>query len=160
MLVAKIITNKGDINLELYDKIAPLTVANFVSLIRKGYYNNISFHRVIKDFMIQTGDPTGTGMGGPGYSFKDEFVEGVIFDSPGILAMANAGPNTNGSQFFITHVNTPWLNYKHTIFGKVLSEEDQKVVDSIMQDDKLISIEINGDVDKYNEIYKEILEKF
>lgn len=159
MLVAKIITNKGDINLELYDKIAPLTVANFVSLIRKGYYNNISFHRVIKDFMIQTDDPTGTGMGGPGYSFKDEFVEGVIFDSPGILAMANVGPNTNGSQFFITHVNTPWLNYKHTIFGKVLSEEDQKVVDSIMQDDKLISIEINGDVDKYNEIYKEILQK-
>lgn len=160
MLVAKIITNKGDINLELYDKIAPLTVANFVSLIRKGYYNNISFHRVIKDFMIQTGDPTGTGMGGPGYSFKDEFVEGVIFDSPGILAMANAGPNTNGSQFFITHVNTPWLNYKHTIFGKVLSEQDQKVVDSIMQDDKLISIEISGDIEKYNEIHKEILEKF
>lgn len=110
--------------------------------------------------MIQTDDPTGTGMGGPGYSFKDEFVEGVIFDSPGILAMANVGPNTNGSQFFITHVNTPWLNYKHTIFGKVLSEEDQKVVDSIMKDDKLISIEINGDVDKYNEIYKEILENF
>ena len=99
--------------------------------------------------MIQGGDPTGTGAGGPGYQFRDEFKEGVVFDKKGLLAMANAGPNTNGSQFFITHVPTEWLNYKHTIFGEVVSEEDQKVVDSIKQGDKIESIEITGDVDKF-----------
>lgn len=157
---AKIITNKGEINLNLMPEVAPITVANFVSLINKKFYDNIIFHRVIDDFMIQTGDPTGTGMGGPGYKFQDEFVEGVIFDTPGILAMANAGPNTNGSQIFITHVPTPWLNYHHTIFGKVISQADQEVVNSIKQGDKIKTIELLGDVEKYMTDNKELLEKF
>ncbi|WP_068268356.1 peptidylprolyl isomerase [Caviibacter abscessus] len=157
---AKIITNKGEINLNLMPEISPITVANFVSLINKKFYNDIIFHRVIEDFMIQTGDPTGTGMGGPGYKFTDEFVEGVVFDTPGILAMANAGPNTNGSQIFITHVPTPWLNYHHTIFGKVVSQEDQEVVNSIKQGDKIETIELFGDVDKYLEENEELIKKF
>lgn len=148
-LNAKIVTSKGDINLKLFPEIAPVTVLNFAHLAMRGYYNGIKFHRVIKDFMIQGGDPTGTGTGGPGYKFIDEFKEGVVFNKKGILAMANAGPETNGSQFFITHVETPWLNYKHTIFGEVISEKDQKVVDSIEQDDIIEKIEIIGDVDKF-----------
>ena len=123
-LTAIIKTTKGDINLTLKPEVAPVTVANFVNLAKRGYYNGIKFHRVIADFMVQGGDPTGTGAGGPGYNFKDEFVQGVEFTKPGILAMANAGKNTNGSQFFITHVPTDWLNYKHTIFGEVVSAED------------------------------------
>ena len=148
-LNAKIKTTRGDINLKLFPEVAPMTVTNFVVLSRKGYYDGLKFHRVIEDFMIQGGDPTGTGAGGPGYQFRDEFKEGVVFDKKGILAMANAGPNTNGSQFFITHVPTEWLNYKHTIFGEVVSEDDQKVVDSIKQGDKIETIEITGDVDKF-----------
>ena len=126
VLNAKIKTAKGDINLKLFPEVAPMTVTNFVHLSRRGYYNGLKFHRVIADFMIQGGDPTGTGAGGPGYQFGDEFKKEVVFDRKGLLAMANAGPNTNGSQFFITHVPTEWLNYKHTIFGEVVSEEDQK----------------------------------
>lgn len=148
-LNAKIVTNKGDINLKLFPEVAPVTVLNFAHLSMRGYYNGIKFHRVIEDFMIQGGDPTGTGTGGPGYQFIDEFKEGVVFDKKGILAMANAGPETNGSQFFITHVETPWLNYKHTIFGEVMSEEDQKVVDSIKQGDIIERIEITGDIEKF-----------
>lgn len=144
MIKAVIKTNKGNINLNLFDEIAKKTVQNFVELSNKKYYNNTKFHRVIEDFMIQGGDPTGTGMGGPGYTFEDEFVEGVIFDREGLLAMANAGPNTNGSQFFITHVKTPWLNYRHTIFGEVESEEDMKVVNSIKQNDIVEEIIIKG----------------
>ena len=159
-LNARIITNKGDINIKLMPEIAPITVANFVSLIRKNFYDNIIFHRVIEDFMIQTGDPTGTGMGGPGYQFHDEFVEGVVFDKAGILAMANAGPNTNGSQIFITHVKTPWLNYKHTIFGEVISSKDQEIVNIIKQNDNIITIELSGDVEQYLEENKDLLEKF
>lgn len=148
-LNAKIKTDRGDINLKLFPEVAPMTITSFVTLAKKGFYNGLKFHRVIEDFMIQGGDPTGTGAGGPGYQFRDEFKEGVVFDKKGLLAMANAGPNTNGSQFFITHVPTEWLNYKHTIFGEVVSEEDQKVVDSIKQGDKIESIEITGDVDKF-----------
>lgn len=159
-LNARIITNKGDINIRLMPEIAPITVANFVSLIRKNFYDNIIFHRVIEDFMIQTGDPTGTGMGGPGYQFQDEFVEGVVFDKSGILAMANAGPNTNGSQIFITHVQTPWLNYRHTIFGEVISSKDQEIVNIIKQNDNIITIELSGDVEQYLEENKDLLEKF
>ncbi|VWL84807.1 peptidyl-prolyl isomerase [Oceanivirga miroungae] len=144
MIKAVIKTNKGDINLNLFNDIAPKTVKNFVDLANKKFYNNTKFHRVIEDFMIQGGDPTGTGMGGPGYTFEDEFVEGVIFDRKGLLAMANAGPNTNGSQFFITHVKTPWLNYHHTIFGEVENEIDQEVVDSIKQNDIVLEILIKG----------------
>lgn len=148
-LNAKIKTTRGDINLKLFPEVAPMTVTNFVVLSKKGYYDGLKFHRVIEDFMIQGGDPTGTGAGGPGYQFRDEFKEGVVFDKKGILAMANAGPNTNGSQFFITHVPTEWLNYKHTIFGEVVSEDDQKVVDSIKQGDKIETIEITGNIDKF-----------
>lgn len=148
-LNAKIVTSKGDINLKLFPEVAPITVLNFAHLAMRGYYNGTKFHRVIEDFMIQGGDPTGTGTGGPGYQFIDEFKEGVVFDRKGLLAMANAGPETNGSQFFITHVETPWLNYKHTIFGEVMSEKDQEVVDSIKQDDVVERIEITGDVDKF-----------
>lgn len=148
-LNAKIKTTKGDINLKLFPDVAPVTVLNFAHLAMRGYYDGLKFHRVIEDFMIQGGDPTGTGTGGPGYNFVDECKDDVLFDKKGILAMANAGPDTNGSQFFITHVETPWLNGNHTIFGEVISEEDQKVVDSIKQDDIMESIEITGDVDKF-----------
>lgn len=120
-------TNQGNIEFKLYSDIAPKTVENFVGLVKKGYYNGIIFHRVIKQFMIQGGDPTGTGMGGEslwGGKFEDEFSSTKIFDKPGILAMANAGPGTNGSQFFITTIPTPWLNNRHTIFGEVTSGYD------------------------------------
>jgi len=120
-------TNQGNIELKLFDDIAPKTCENFIGLVEKGYYDGIIFHRVIKDFMIQGGDPTGTGMGGEslwGGKFKDEVTPDVKFDRKGLLAMANSGANTNGSQFFITTVPTPWLNMKHTIFGEVISEYD------------------------------------
>lgn len=159
MIIAKIKTEKGDINIQLMPEVAPLTVANFVYLSKLSFYDNLIFHRVIDNFMIQGGDPTGTGMGGPSYTFADEFKKGVVFDKAGILAMANAGPNTNGSQFFITHVETPWLNYKHTIFGTVVSNEDQKVVNSIKQNDKILSIEFEN-LEKYEKEYKDYLDKF
>ncbi len=126
---ATIETTKGKIVVELYADKAPRTVANFVKLSKQGFYNGIIFHRVIPGFMVQTGDPTGTGRGGPGYTFEDEFAPDLKHDTPGVLSMANAGPNTNGSQFFITLAPTPWLNGKHTIFGKVV--EGQSVVDAI-----------------------------
>lgn len=125
-------TNKGNIEIKLMPEVAPKACENFTKLVEKGYYNGLIFHRVIKDFMIQGGDPTGTGMGGKsvwGKPFEDEVSPSVKFDKPGILAMANAGPNTNGSQFFITTAATPWLNMKHTIFGEVTSGYD--VVEAI-----------------------------
>ena len=122
-------TNQGDITIDLFASQAPVTVNNFVFLARDGFYNNVIFHRVIPDFMIQGGDPDGTGTGGPGYRFQDEFDPSLGFDGPGILAMANSGPGTNGSQFFITVTPTPHLNGKHTIFGKVSAGQD--VADSI-----------------------------
>ena len=126
---AVIETSKGRIVVELYPDQAPKTVANFVKLAKQGFYNGIIFHRVIPGFMIQTGDPTGTGRGGPGYTFADEFSPSLRHDSPGTLSMANAGPNTNGSQFFITLAATQWLDGKHTIFGRVI--EGQSVVEQI-----------------------------
>jgi len=117
-------TDLGDIEVTLFANKAPNTVNNFIFLAREGYYDNTIFHRVIQDFMAQAGDPTGTGRGGPGYSFRDEFSAGLKHNKPGILSMANAGPNTNGSQFFITHVPTPWLDGKHTIFGEVTNGLD------------------------------------
>ncbi len=144
-LTATIKTSKGDIKLELYADKTPLTVANFVNLATKGFYNGLKFHRVIENFMIQGGCPLGTGTGGPGYSFKDECTPELKHDRPGILSMANAGPNTNGSQFFITHVPTAWLNGKHTVFGAVMGAEDQKTVNSIQQGDKIESVTIDGD---------------
>ncbi len=152
------LTSKGNINLRLFDEDAPMTVASFLYLIKQNFYNGIVFHRVIADFMIQVGCPLGQGTGGPkdkgissfsyqgqqiSYPFADEFRSGRTFEKPGILAMANAGSNTNGSQIFITHVPTSHLNNKHTIFGEILGETDKSVVDSIRQGDKIIEIKIS-----------------
>ena len=144
-LTAIIETDKGKIKLELFDEAAPLTVGNFVNLSERGYYNNLNFHRVIDNFMIQGGCPSGTGAGGPGYKFEDECKPELRHEKPGILSMANAGPGTNGSQFFITHVPTDWLDQKHTVFGRVKGDEDQAVVNSIAQGDKINRVTIEGD---------------
>jgi peptidyl-prolyl cis-trans isomerase B (cyclophilin B) len=140
MKIATIETNKGTIRLRLYDDKAPKTVANFEKLSGEGFYDGLLFHRVIPDFMIQTGCPQGTGTGGPGYKFPDEFHKDLRHDGPGVLSMANAGPNTNGSQFFITHVATPWLDNKHSVFGRVL--EGQDVVDTIQKGDKMLKVNV------------------
>ena len=140
-----ITTSKGDIHLNLFADETPVTVANFVNLVQHGYYDGLVFHRVIPDFMVQGGCPLGTGTGGPGYKFEDECTDKLKHDRPGILSMANSGPGTNGSQFFITHVPTPWLNGKHTIFGAVVSDEDQKVVDAIVKGDKIEKMVVTGD---------------
>ena len=143
-LTATFDTDRGAIKVELLADKAPLTVANFVNLARRGFYDGLTFHRVIPDFMIQGGCPKGTGTGGPGYKFEDETGNGVSHER-GVLSMANAGPNTNGSQFFITHVATPWLDGKHTVFGKVLEGLD--VVDAVKQGDSIKSVTIAGDAD-------------
>ena len=143
-LVAVFDTARGPIRIELAPDKAPLTVANFVNLARRGFYDGLDFHRVINDFMVQGGCPEGSGRGGPGYRFEDETGNGLRHDR-GVLSMANAGPNTNGSQFFITHVPTPWLDGKHTVFGKVTEGLD--VVDAIRQGDKINSVKIEGDAD-------------
>lgn len=137
---ATIKTNKGDMTLRLHAAKTPVTVNNFVFLAREKYYDGVPFHRVIKDFMVQGGDPTGTGRGGPGYTFRDEIDVSLRHDGPGILSMANAGPGTNGSQFFITHLATPWLDGKHTVFGKLESGED--VLFAIEQGDLIDTIDI------------------
>ena len=139
---AVITTSKGTIRLNLFAKEAPKTVNNFVFLAREGFYNGLSFHRVIADFMIQGGCPLGTGTGGPGYKWDDEPAALAIKHEKGVISMANAGKNTNGSQFFITHTVTDWLNGKHAVFGRVVSDADQKVVDAIRQGDKIDKIEI------------------
>ncbi len=153
-------TTKGTINLELYATQAPYTVANFVNLAKRGYYDGLNFHRVIDNFMVQGGCPFGTGRGGPGYKFQDEFAEGLVHDRPGILSMANAGRNTNGSQFFITHVKTPWLNGKHTVFGTVETDRDMAVVNSIVKGDKIISLTIEGDTAPLMEKCKEKVDQW
>jgi len=157
MTKAIISTNKGDINLNLFEKDSPITVASFAFLARQGYYNGLKFHRVIDNFMVQGGCPSGTGYDGPrkkgitsfpfqgktiSYPFTDEFKSGRAFDKPGLLAMANSGPRTNGSQFFITHVITSHLTNKHTIFGEVESQADQDIVNAIAQGDKILEIKI------------------
>ena len=131
MSKALIKTEKGDMTVQFYDQDAPNTVANFIKLAKSGFYDNVTFHRVIPNFVIQGGDPTGTGMGGPGYQFGDEIHPELNFNEPYKLAMANAGPGTNGSQFFITTAATGWLLGKHTIFGEVADEVSKKVVDKI-----------------------------
>ena len=133
-------TDRGNIELELYPKYAPNTVNNFVFLTREGFYDGVTFHRVISNFMIQGGDPTGTGRGGPGYRFRDEFAGNPLRHETGSLSMANAGPNTNGSQFFITHAPQPHLDGKHTVFGKVVAGQD--VVNEIRQGDKMLSVTV------------------
>jgi peptidyl-prolyl cis-trans isomerase B (cyclophilin B) len=137
---AEIATARGTIELELYPEHAPKTVNNFVFLAREGYYDGIIFHRVIDNFMVQGGDPTGSGSGGPGYNFEDELTDNPLTHEKGVLSMANAGPNTNGSQFFITHAPQPHLNGNHTVFGKIIDSEG--VVDSIEQGDKMESVKI------------------
>ncbi len=143
-LLATFETDRGPIKVELYPDKAPLTVANFVNLARRGFYDGLNFHRVIPDFMVQGGCPQGTGTGGPGYKFEDEADNGVRHER-GVLSMANAGPNTNGSQFFITHVATSWLDGKHTVFGKVVDGLD--VVDAVKQGDAINSVKIEGDAE-------------
>ena len=140
-------TNRGPIRLRLHDDKAPITVANFVNLARRGFYDGLSFHRVISDFMVQGGCPLGTGTGNPGYKFEDEFDPSLKHNKPGVLSMANSGPRTNGSQFFITHGATPWLDGKHSVFGEVLDAHDQKVVNAIKQGDTIEKVTVEGDVD-------------
>lgn len=146
-------TSKGDINLTLFDKKTPITVANFVNLSTRGFYDGLSFHRVIDNFMIQGGCPQGDGRGGPGYRFEDEFDTSLRHDAPGKLSMANAGPGTNGSQFFITHVETPWLDDKHSVFGEVVSDADMDVVNAIVQGDKIISVTVS---DQYSDLLESV----
>jgi peptidyl-prolyl cis-trans isomerase B (cyclophilin B) len=143
-ILAEMNTNKGTIHLRLHPQQAPVTVANFVNLAKRGFYDGLSFHRVIDNFMIQGGCPQGSGTGGPGYRFEDECSTQLGHDVPGKLSMANAGPGTNGSQFFITHVETPWLDGKHTVFGSVVSSDDQAVVNAIAGGDDIVSVTISG----------------
>jgi len=155
---AHINTNQGIIKLNLFYDLVPVTVSNFVNLANRGYYNNLKFHRVIDDFMIQTGCPLGTGTGGPGYDFEDEFHPSLRHDKPGVLSMANAGPGTNGSQFFITHLETPWLDDNHSVFGLVADNDSQNIINSICQGDTINSIDIIGDLTKNDVIDKRINE--
>jgi peptidyl-prolyl cis-trans isomerase B (cyclophilin B) len=141
MKTATIKTARGTIELELYDDKTPKTVENFEKLVNDGYYNGLKFHRVIPNFMVQGGCPQGNGTGGPGYQFEDEFHPELKHDGPGILSMANAGPNTNGSQFFITHVATHWLDGKHSVFGRVTSGQD--VVDAIRGGDVMDEVTVS-----------------
>jgi peptidyl-prolyl cis-trans isomerase B (cyclophilin B) len=159
-LVAVFTTARGQIRVNLFADKTPITVANFVNLAKRGYYNGLNFHRVIPDFMIQGGCPNGTGTGGPGYDFQDEIVPSLKHNAPGILSMANRGPATNGSQFFITHVPTPWLDGKHTVFGAVDGPEDQKVVDAVRGGDELTSIVIEGDTTELFEKTKAYLDRW
>lgn len=153
-------TNKGDIRIKLYADECPITCSSFINLVNKGFYNGLTFHRVISDFMIQGGCPTGTGTGGPGYRFEDEVNTGLKHDKPGILSMANAGPGTNGSQFFITHTPTPHLDGNHTVFGVVLDDSDQTTVNDIRQSDTIDSIEIVGDTSALMEKMADRLEEW
>lgn len=143
-ILAEMDTAKGVIHLRLYPEQAPVTVASFVNLAKRGFYDGLNFHRVIDNFMIQGGCPQGTGTGGPGYKFEDECSPELRHDAPGKISMANAGPGTNGSQFFITHVDTSWLDGKHTVFGSVISDADMQVVNSIKGEDALNSVTITG----------------
>lgn len=148
-------TTKGNIEATLFASKAPRTCANFLNLAKRGYYDGITFHRVIPDFMIQGGDPTATGRGGPGYKFADEIHPDLKHTKPGIFSMANSGPNTNGSQFFITHKETKWLDGKHAVFGEVTKGQD--VVDAIAQGDKIKSITIKDSTDALFESQKSLL---
>ena len=148
-------TSKGDIKIKLFTEKTPLTTANFINLAKRGYYDGLNFHRVLADFMIQGGCPQGTGTGGPGYNFKDEIDSSLKHEKGGILSMANAGPGTNGSQFFITHVATPWLDGNHTVFGEVVSDADMDVVNSIAQGDTINTVTLEGDFEPVLENMKD-----
>ena len=151
-------TDKGSIEGTLFASKVPMTAANFLNLAKRGYYNGIKFHRVIPDFMIQGGDPTGTGMGGPGYKFADEIDKSLKHTKPGMFSMANAGPGTNGSQFFITHVPCPWLDGKHAVYGEVTKGQD--VVNAIKQGDKIKSIDVLDSTDDLFAAQKANLDKW
>ena len=158
-ITATIETSKGNINHKLFAEQTPFTVANFLNLAQRGFYDGLKFHRVINDFMIQGGCPNSRdgatrmpGTGGPGYKFGDEFVPELRHDKPGILSMANAGPGTNGCQFFNTHTPTPHLNGAHAVFGEVASDADQAVVNSIVQGDSINKVTIEGDLSELNKI--------
>jgi peptidyl-prolyl cis-trans isomerase B (cyclophilin B) len=151
-------TDKGSIEGTLFASKVPMTAANFLNLAKRGYYDGIKFHRVIPDFMIQGGDPTGTGMGGPGYKFADEIDKSLKHTKPGIFSMANAGPGTNGSQFFITHVPCPWLDGKHAVYGEVTKGQD--VVNAIKQGDKIKSIDVLDSTDDLFAAQKANLDKW
>ncbi len=144
-LIANFDTSKGTIKVKLFADKVPMTVASFVNLAQRGFYKDLNFHRVINDFMVQGGCPLGTGTGEPGYRFEDEFDQSLVHDAPGKLSMANAGPGTNGSQFFITHIPCPWLDGKHAVFGEVVSQEDMDIVNNIAQGDSINNITIEGD---------------
>ncbi|MDA3972395.1 MAG: peptidylprolyl isomerase [Desulfobulbaceae bacterium] len=154
-LTAVLKTAKGDIHLTLFADKVPMTVASFVNLAQRNFYKGLNFHRVINDFMVQAGCPLGTGTGEPGYRFEDEFDASLTHDAPGKLSMANAGPGTNGSQFFITHVPCAWLDGKHAVFGAVVSDADMAVVNSIAQGDVIENIIIEGDTSALLESQKE-----
>jgi peptidyl-prolyl cis-trans isomerase B (cyclophilin B) len=151
-------TSKGPIESTIFASKVPATAANFLNLIKRGYYNGLQFHRVIKDFMIQGGDPTGTGSGGPGYKFADEIHAALKHSKPGIFSMANSGPGTNGSQFFITHVPCNWLDGKHAVFGEVTKGQD--VVNAIAQGDKIVSVEVLDSTDDLFAAQKDNLKKW
>ena len=159
-ITASIETSKGTINLTLFPDKTPVTVASFVNLVQKNFYDGLTFHRVIASFMIQGGCPLGTGTGGPGYRFQDEFDAALKHDAPGKLSMANAGPGTNGSQFFITHVPTPHLDGAHSVFGEVNSDADQQVVDAIEQGDTIVSMTVSGDTNELLEAHAEQVEEW
>ena len=154
-ITAAMETSKGTINITLYPDQTPVTVASFVNLATKNFYDGLNFHRVIPNFMIQGGCPLGSGTGDPGYRFEDEFDPSLKHDAAGKLSMANSGPGTNGSQFFITHGPTPHLDGAHAVFGSVDSSTDQDIVDSIAQGDTIVSLTINGDVDALLEAHAE-----
>ena len=151
-------TSRGDIAATIFASKVPITAANFLNLAQRGYYDGLKFHRVIKDFMVQGGDPTGTGSGGPGYHFADEIDKSLKHTKPGIFSMANAGPGTNGSQFFMTHVPCPWLDGKHAVFGEVTT--GLEVVNAIAQGDKINAIEILDSTDELFAAQKEQLDKW
>ena len=157
-LSAVITTSRGEIRLDMFEDKTPVTAASFVNLSQRGYYDGLKFHRVIPNFMVQGGCPSGTGTGGPGYTFEDECTPDLTHDRPGILSMANSGPGTNGSQFFITHAETSWLDGKHTVFGRVTSGQD--VVDAIEQGDSIESIAIEGDTGPLLEAQNENIESW
>lgn len=152
---ATIVTTQGDINFYLYPEAAPVTVANFINLSKRGFYDGLKFHRVVDNFMVQGGDPLENGLGGPGYQIEDEFVEWLDFYQTGMLAMANAGPNTGGSQFFMTMYAADWLNQKHTVFGEVISDADLSVVRKLEIGDRIKEIRFEGDVDFFLALEKD-----
>ena len=150
---ATISTTQGDMNFYLYPEVAPIAVTNFINLSKWGFYDELKFHRYVENFMVQGGDPTGTGTGGPGYVFEDEVADWLDFYQPGMLAMANAGPNTNGSQFFITKAPADWLNKRHTVFGELIGDTDTQVLLKLEKNDVIKSITFTGPVDTLMERY-------